>query len=232
MSWRSSNNDSRYRSRNDEGSAFGGGSAGGPPLIILIGAALLSGLVMIIVMIAGGGAARQPVAAAPTAAPVPLVVATTAPAAPTAAPAPAVGGGLNALDPAGSDAAGAEAVSFAPDKMALAFAEKTLSLKTDTVVTLNFENINDLGVQHNWVLVGSDAADAAAAVNAAAAGNAAGLFVPPAGTENALAWTPMVTAGSTGSVTFRTPAAGTYLFICTFPGHYAAGMQGTLTVTN
>jgi azurin len=232
MSWRSSSNDSRYRSRNDEGSAFGGGSAGGPPLIVLIGAALLGGLVMIIVMIASGGSARQPVAAAPTATPVPLVVATTAPVAPTAVPAPAAGGGLNAVDPAGSDAAGAEAVNFGPAAAALAFAQTELSLKANAVVTLNFENKNDLGVQHNWVLVGSDTADAAAAVNAAAAGNSAALFVPPAGTENALAWTPMVAAGSTGSVTFRTPDAGTYLFICTFPGHYAAGMQGTLTVTN
>lgn len=233
MSWRSSSSGSNYRSRNDEGSSFGGGSAGGPPLIFLVGAALLSGLIMIVVMIAsGGGSGQAPVAAAPTPTAVPVVVATMAPAAPTAAPAPATGGGELAIDPTSADAAGAETVAFGPAAAALAFIQNELTLKADAVVTLNFENKNDLGVQHNWVLVGSDAPETAAAVNSAAAGNSAGLFVPPAGTPDALAWTPMVAAGSTGSVTFRTPAAGTYLFICTFPGHYAAGMQGNLTITN
>ncbi|HEU5090712.1 MAG TPA: plastocyanin/azurin family copper-binding protein, partial [Roseiflexaceae bacterium] len=31
-------------------------------------------------------------------------------------------------------------------------------------------------------------------------------------------------------VTFKAPAPGTYTFLCTYPGHYAAGMKGTLTV--
>jgi uncharacterized cupredoxin-like copper-binding protein len=30
--------------------------------------------------------------------------------------------------------------------------------------------------------------------------------------------------------TFETPGAGTYEFICTFPGHYLAGMKGNLVV--
>jgi azurin len=105
-----------------------------------------------------------------------------------------------------------------------------LNAPADTLVTLTFNNINDLGVQHNWVLV-DGGADVATAVNTAASGNAAELFTPPAGTADGLAWTAMVNAGDSGSVTFRTPAApGTYLFICTFPGHYAAGMIGDFVV--
>jgi len=39
-----------------------------------------------------------------------------------------------------------------------------------------------------------------------------------------------VAAGETGTVTFTAPEAGTYKFVCTVPGHAAAGMVGTLTV--
>jgi plastocyanin len=38
-----------------------------------------------------------------------------------------------------------------------------------------------------------------------------------------------VPVGGTRTVTF-TAAAGTYKFICTIPGHAAAGMRGTLIV--
>jgi uncharacterized cupredoxin-like copper-binding protein len=32
------------------------------------------------------------------------------------------------------------------------------------------------------------------------------------------------------SFTFQTPGPGTYTFLCTFPGHFQAGMKGELTV--
>ncbi len=40
-----------------------------------------------------------------------------------------------------------------------------------------------------------------------------------------------VKAGTTQSVTFTPGAAGTYAFYCDVPGHQAAGMSGTLTVS-
>jgi azurin len=41
----------------------------------------------------------------------------------------------------------------------------------------------------------------------------------------------LVGAGETADVTFKAPTKpGTYTYICTFPGHAAAGMKGTLTV--
>ena len=35
---------------------------------------------------------------------------------------------------------------------------------------------------------------------------------------------------ATAAASFAAPAAGSYVFLCTFPGHYVAGMKGTLTV--
>jgi len=62
---------------------------------------------------------------------------------------------------------------------------------------------------------------------AAAAGEAAG-YVPndPA----ILAKTKLLNGGESDTATFTAPAAGTYTFLCTFPGHFVAGMKGTLTV--
>lgn len=221
---------SGYRSPNDQGSVFSGGSAGGPSLQIFIGLALLAGLILFAGILAfnlGGGApAAPPVAAQPTATatPQPTAAPTEAPAA-TEPPAAAAGGGSN-IEPGPAELT----IDLLPAPMALAFAKTELTAPADTVVTLNFNNQNDLGVQHNWVLV-DGGAPVADAVNAAASTNAADLFAPPVGTPGGLAWTAMLNVGETGSVTFRTPTnPGTYLYICTFPGHYAAGMLGNFIV--
>ena len=82
---------------------------------------------------------------------------------------------------------------------------------------------------HNWVLLtlGSDAkkfADAAA--NAAKT-----QYIPAALKGQILAQTSLVGPGETSEVTFTVPAKpGTYPLLCTFAGHYAAGMAGTLVV--
>jgi azurin len=49
--------------------------------------------------------------------------------------------------------------------------------------------------------------------------------------DQVLAKTPLAGAGETVDVTFKVPAvAGQYPFVCTFPGHFQAGMRGTLAV--
>jgi plastocyanin len=234
MSYRrpGSSRGSGYRSPNDQGSVFGGGSAGGPSLQIFIGLALLAGVILFAGVLAfnlGGGApATPPVAAQPTATPVPQPTAapTEAPAAPPSE-APATGGGGGPLIEAGEPEL---ILELLPEPMALAFVQTELRAPANTLVELIFDNQNDLGVQHNWVLIdgGTSVADV---VNTAAGGNAADLFAPPAGTDGALAWTPMLNVGDVGDITFRTPSEpGTYLYICTFPGHYIAGMVGDLIV--
>jgi azurin len=49
--------------------------------------------------------------------------------------------------------------------------------------------------------------------------------------EQVIAKTPLAGAGETVEVTFKVPnVAGEYPFICTFPGHYQAGMRGSFAV--
>ena len=82
-------------------------------------------------------------------------------------------------------------------------------------------------MKHNWVLVkpGTEAKVATAGMSA---GEAAGYV--PAGDADVIAHTGLSQPGSQVEVTFTAPAAGSYPYICTFPGHYTT-MHGTLTVT-
>lgn len=64
-------------------------------------------------------------------------------------------------------------------------------------------------------------------VNAAAMARATD-FIPADMKDQVLAATTLAGPGETVEVTFKVPAAGTYPFMCTFPGHFAAGMRGTI----
>ncbi len=55
-------------------------------------------------------------------------------------------------------------------------------------------------------------------------------FIAPEVKNEVIANTKLVGPGETADVTFEAPPAGTYTFLCSFPGHYAVGMKGTLTV--
>jgi azurin len=56
-------------------------------------------------------------------------------------------------------------------------------------------------------------------------------YVPAARKADVLASTTLAGPGETVEVTFKAPAkAGTYPYLCTFPGHFAAGMRGDITV--
>ena len=86
-----------------------------------------------------------------------------------------------------------------------------------------------VAMAHNWVLLklGSDPkkfSDAAA--------NARDTdFIPPALKQQVIANTTLVGPGERAEVTFTVPkVAGTYPYLCTFAGHYAAGMFGDLIV--
>ncbi len=227
----------------------GSGKSNGPQLLdptlqALIIAAVVVGLVGLGLAVALGGTlgqggtqtASQPTAAParPTAAP----VATAAPAATEAAAtaatsAPTTGGGIptEPIGPALASGSGT-AITLNSDGDLLAFDQPNLSV-ANGLVTLTFNN-TATAVQHNWVLVEgddtavntvNDAAQAQVRVTRDAAG-----AVPPADTPGLLVALPMLNAGDSTTVTFQTPGPGTYQFICTFPGHYLAGMKGTLVV--
>jgi azurin len=56
-------------------------------------------------------------------------------------------------------------------------------------------------------------------------------FIAPAVKDQVLAATRLVGPGETAETTFAAPKQpGDYLYLCSFPGHYALGMKGILTV--
>lgn len=86
-------------------------------------------------------------------------------------------------------------------------------------VTLNFRHTGKIEKKimgHNFVLLkeGTDVGEFAR--EAAAAGESQDWI--PEG-DNIIAHTKMIGGGQSTSVTFMAPAAGTYDFICSFPGH-------------
>ena len=82
---------------------------------------------------------------------------------------------------------------------------------------------------HNWVLLKKEA-DETAFINASALARQTD-FIAPAQKANVLAATKLAGAGEKVEVTFTVPKeAGKYPFVCSFPGHWAAGMKGVLTV--
>ena len=110
---------------------------------------------------------------------------------------------------------------------ALQFAPAALSATAGQPVKVTFKN-GSAAQKHNWVLVKGTDADAQKVDDAgAAAGEAAG-YVPS--DPNIVASVKLVNGGESGTASFTAPAAGNYIYLCTFPGHYVAGMKGTLTV--
>lgn len=82
---------------------------------------------------------------------------------------------------------------------------------------------------HNWLLLAMNA-DAEAFANAAAQAKD-NDYVPSDMTDQIIAKTGLAAGGETMEVTFTVPEeTGEYDFICTFPGHFASGMRGVLTV--
>lgn len=64
-------------------------------------------------------------------------------------------------------------------------------------------------------------------VNAAAMARATD-FIPPDMKDQVIGATGLAGPGETVEVTVKIPAAGSYPYVCTFPGHFAAGMRGTI----
>jgi azurin len=80
---------------------------------------------------------------------------------------------------------------------------------------------------HNFVLLKKDTDVVAYATSAIAA--KATDFIPADGADKVLAQTKLLGAGESDTIEFAAPEAGTYVFICTFPGHYTM-MKGILVV--
>ena len=104
----------------------------------------------------------------------------------------------------------------------LKFEPATLAAPANGQVTVAFKNAG--AQQHNWVLAKAEDADKIATEAAAKGGDATGI-------AGVLASGALLAGGGNEEVKFTAPAAGSYTYICTVPGHYQAGMKGTLTTS-
>jgi azurin len=97
-----------------------------------------------------------------------------------------------------------------------------------TVVVKSQGQMPKVAMAHNFVLL-APGTDPASFANEGAM-HRGNDFIPPGQAGKVLAKTAMAGAGESVSVTFTAPGPGSYPFLCTFPGHTMAGMQGTLVV--
>ena len=97
------------------------------------------------------------------------------------------------------------------------------------VVLKNTGSMPKIAAAHNFLVLklGTDqAAFTAAAFNARETD-----FIPPDMKAAVIASTPLAGPGETVETTFKVPAkAGSYPYLCSFPGHFALGMRGMLIV--
>lgn len=84
-------------------------------------------------------------------------------------------------------------------------------------------------MSHNWVLLKQNANPAAFVQ--AAMGAKANDYIPKSKLDKMIAHTDLVAGGESDSVTFTAPSKpGQYQYVCTFLGHFGAGMKGVLVV--
>lgn len=98
-----------------------------------------------------------------------------------------------------------------------------------TVKLVNNSRLPSSAMSHNYVLLKEN--------EDADAFDKAGLLFPNNGyidpklKTKMIAHTNMISGGKTGEVTIIAPRKrGKYIYICTFPGHFDAGMKGVLIV--
>lgn len=152
------------------------------------------------------------------------------PAAPTSAPAPSPAPAPTSAPTAAPTSAPelpADALLLGTVGGEWLFDQPALKARAGQAVTLVFSN-GSKTQPHNWVLVRAGADAAAVVAAGASAGEAAGYL---AGGADVLASTRLLKGGEREVLRFTAPAAGTYAFICTVPGHFETGMAGELTVT-
>jgi azurin len=115
----------------------------------------------------------------------------------------------------------------------------TMKFNTTTIVASPGEaldvvltNIGTVPVEvmgHNWILLKAGS-DALAFSNAAQGAKDTG-YIPPSLKDEIIAHIDLLGPRKSGEVRFNAPTVpGSYPFLCSFPGHCAAGMKGTLVV--
>ncbi len=115
----------------------------------------------------------------------------------------------------------------------LKFSKTSITVNAGEKVTIKLVNKTKMpavAMSHDWVLLAAGV-DAKKVDAAASAAGSSASYIPAGMSKEILAHTGMVAGGESKTVTFTAPKKpGNYEYICTFPGHFAAGMKGTLVV--
>jgi len=109
------------------------------------------------------------------------------------------------------------------------FDKKVIRVNSDQMVTLTLNHngrFPALSMGHNFVLLKKEVDVDAYALKAAGARNSE--YIPEG--NNELVYTKMLGGGESDTITFDAPEPGTYVFICTFPGHYQLMMGEFIVV--
>ncbi len=109
------------------------------------------------------------------------------------------------------------------------FDKKIIRVNASQKVTLTLNHNGRFpasSMGHNFVLIKKDVDVNEYALRAAGARNSE--YIPEG--DNEIAYTKMLGGGESDTITFDAPEPGTYVFICSFPGHYQL-MMGEFIVT-
>tara|TARA_B100001027_G_C15969939_1_gene199375 strand:- start:170 stop:505 length:336 start_codon:yes stop_codon:yes gene_type:complete len=109
------------------------------------------------------------------------------------------------------------------------FDKKVIRVNSNQKVTLKLNHTGKfpaISMGHNFVLIKKDVDVNEYALRAAGARNTE--YIPEG--ENEIAYTKMLGGGETDTITFDAPEPGTYVFMCTFPGHYQLMMGEFIVV--
>lgn len=113
---------------------------------------------------------------------------------------------------------------------AMAFGTKEIRVKAGQTIAFELHHTGKLAKEvmgHNFVLLAAGTDKNAFAAEAMKAQETA--YIPESQKDSVLAHTGIIGGGETDKIEFKTPAAGTYDFICSFPGH-AMLMNGKFIV--
>lgn len=106
---------------------------------------------------------------------------------------------------------------------------KEIKVKAGETIKLTLKHVGKMPVQamgHNWVLLKSGIKVNEFAMEAAKARD--NDYIPKE-TKDVIVYTELLGGGEEDTITFEAPEKGTYMFLCSFPGHFGL-MQGTFVV--
>lgn len=106
---------------------------------------------------------------------------------------------------------------------------KEIKVKVGETIKLTLKHVGKMPVQamgHNWVLLESGIKVNEFAMEAAKARD--NDYIPK-DTKDVIVTTKLLGGGEEDTITFEAPEKGTYMFLCSFTGHFGL-MQGTFVV--